>query len=221
MLDESENPDTRIPAMFQGPLGGVRRKWRALVRAGLTQDNFKSLLEGIELVPVDSLEGRLILTEQPAWPIPGDIQFGQIFAEIREVCKQGLDLTDGNDRDKWYSRMRQFLFDGIDKFWFSLGLFACPQGMGFFPGTKAADANAARDAREILPGLLRWWPQMQQLDPRIVGSVTRLRYWPRWGFNAVHLCGKLRITDDEYRAIFKQDSTAAAETMRIWLKERS
>jgi hypothetical protein len=195
----------------------IASQWRSVVRNGVKTGNLKSVLDGIDYEDIDRLNGRLVVIDRPVYVMPGDILFGHVVPGIKEAVRSSLSGVESvEERDVWYERLRDCCFECIDEFWFCLGVLAYRNPI--FPETPMANVDSARVYRVVVRRIVRWWPELYRLDPRMDADCAReVGQWMSWGLMIPRYCYLMGVPLEDVKHLRSLDMRAAGELLAKWV----
>lgn len=210
-----------IPQILYGEPAEVKRRCRSLARNVAKAGGWQKPLEKVELVPLDSVPGKIVLYK-PCFKDKA-IYTLHLAPEISAAC---YDL-EGESSPDWHrranlNRVRLFA-EGLEYPWFSLCLLK----------TNAINLSfddpldRARAAATLLEKMLRWWPLLVKLDSRFMtvyefagGPDPDWKCWPsRWGRWLIRWLYDMGVSKEKIEAIQSLEPNAVEAAVRQVLAE--
>src|SRR5690554_2302642 len=93
------------------------------------------------------------------------------------VHQEGYELAYHSDRDEWHRRVKTFVMSQLPNCWFCLGLLAHTR---WFPPRLGYDEQYAQECRDVLRGILAWWPQIVERAHRFLPDIPGVEPRTPW-----------------------------------------
>ena len=210
-----ESCDKLFPSVLCGRARDARRKWRSITRQAVKDLSWDKALAKTDWVPIDQTPGQF--EREGANPLlQGDNTY--LYPIIIELSAALYDC----EPEQRFEIRKQLVLEAVQSFWFCLGIIA--RGL-WLPLAKQPDDERRAFVREVLRAVLKWWPQICELDDRFFcimydGAISPGYRWSDWGHCIrVTFYQELGVTGEKIDALAEIDPITAGETMSQWVEQ--
>ena len=189
-----------VPEALCGHHAAAKRAWTSVVRAAFKKRDWGSVAASLQLMEIDCSQIPIELYgPTTAW----DDEHFLAYLVVETIVSHAYKVIEV--RQEKYDVIQQLVFSGVKDLWFSIGLLATPRDV---LDTMKSHSDNASTAKALVRSLLRWWPQLCDLEPayRFRGIEAG---WGIWGGKIrrwCHFAGMSMSDVEELSAIGPIDS---------------
>jgi hypothetical protein len=206
-----------VPAILCGRWADASRKWKSIAKRAARDGKWDAALATVEMIRIDDAPGEIPLSHAFGMPRGENVWTCAIVPGISKVAQEVAgDLYDPHTRELWYRVMRDLMLDGMDHFWFCLGVLG--RDSAYFPARTSHDDpdDQRRVAHAMLGKLLRWWPAMCGVDERMGGYFHGIEPWT-WRVVPLSLCYALGMSKDRNEELATMTPQQAEPHLRAFV----